>query len=329
MNWEVILGNALREAVGPQAGWFALLAIGLNVHYGYTGLYNFGQIGFALAGAYGVGIGVATFGWSLWFALFLGILLPVLMALLLGVPTLRLRGDYFAITTIAVAEILRLVVRSNTMTDITGGPFGLQGVAVEFQRLNPFSSSLNIWGTWTYLPVQLWSGLVTWIVVAIVTLLVFLLMRSPWGRIMKSIREDEDAVRSLGKNVYWYKMQSLILGGVIGGLGGIMLTLQTSTVTDTAFFPRQTFFAYAILIIGGAATTWGPVVGTAIFWFLFQGLSSFLREADRVGVLPEFMGGAENIGATAIGLIGVGVMVLIVYRPEGIFGNRRELALGR
>jgi neutral amino acid transport system permease protein len=152
VNWEVILGNALREAVGPQAGWFALLAIGLNVHYGYTGLYNFGQIGFALAGAYGVGIGVATFGWSLWFALFLGILLPVLMALLLGVPTLRLRGDYFAITTIAVAEILRLVVRSNTMTGITGGPFGLQGVAVEFQRLNPFDSPLNIWSTWTYFP---------------------------------------------------------------------------------------------------------------------------------------------------------------------------------
>lgn len=329
MNWEVILGNALREAVGPQAGWFALMAIGLNVHYGYTGLYNFGQIGFALAGAYGVGIGVATFGWSLWFALFLGILFPVLMALLLGVPTLRLRGDYFAITTIAVAEILRLVVRSNTMTDITGGPFGLQGVARDFQRLNPFDGPLSIWSTWTYLPVQLWSGLVTWVVVAIVTLLVFLLMRSPWGRIMKSIREDEDAVRSLGKNVYWYKMQSLILGGVIGGLGGIMLTLQTSTVTDTSFFPRQTFFAYAILIIGGAATTWGPVVGTMIFWFLFQGLSSLLREADRVGVLPEFMGGAENIGAMAIGLIGVGVMVLIVFRPEGIFGNRRELALGR
>jgi neutral amino acid transport system permease protein len=327
MDFSTIFGNALREAFGPQAAWFALLAIGLNVHYGYTGLANFGQIGFALVGAYGVGIGVATFGWPLWLGVILGLVGGVLLGLMLGIPTLRLRGDYFAIVTIAAAEILRLVFRSNSMADLTGGPFGLQNLATSFADANPFDSPLTIFGTWTYLPSQLWSGLVTWVVVLAVTGLVFLLMRSPWGRVLKAIREDEDAARSLGKNAVSYKMQSLILGGVIGSLGGIMLTLQSSTVNDISFVPRQTFFAYAILIIGGAATTWGPVFGTMIFWFLFTFLSSLLRDLNADNSLPEFLSGSDKIGAVTFAAVGLALMLLMIFRPQGIFGDRRELML--
>jgi len=121
--------TALRSAFGPQAAVYALLAIGLNVHYGYTGLLNFGQVGFMLVGAYGVGISVATFGLSLWAGVGVAVVLGIALALLLGVPTLRLRSDYFAITTIAIAEVLRLLVRSSPATGLTGGPFGLQSVA--------------------------------------------------------------------------------------------------------------------------------------------------------------------------------------------------------
>lgn len=327
MDFGTVFGNAFREAFGAQAAFFALLAIGLNVQYGYTGLLNFGQIGFALVGAYGVGIAVVTFGWPLWGGVLLGLLAGVGLALLLGIPTLRLRGDYFAIVTIAVAEVLRLTFRSNSLTDITGGPFGLQNVARTFADLNPFTRPFTVFGTWTYLPSQLWSGLVSWGVVILCTGLVFLLMRSPWGRILKGIREDEDAVRSLGKNAFSYKMQSLILGGVIGSLAGVMLVLQTSTVNDVSFLPRQTFFAYAILIIGGAATTWGPVIGTMIFWFMFTFLSSLLRDLDMNGLLPEFLAGADKIGAFAFAAVGLTLMLLIIFRPQGILGDRRELLL--
>lgn len=327
MDFSTTIGNALREAFGPQAAWFCLMAIGLNVHFGYTGLINLGQIGFALVGAYGVGIAVITFGWSLWVGVLLGLLAGTALAILLGVPTLRLRGDYFAIVTIAVAEVLRLTFRSNALTDLTGGPFGLQNVAVEFANLNPFSEPWTIAGTWTYLPSQVWSGLVSWVVVLLATGLVFLLMRSPWGRVLRGIREDEDAVRSLGKNVVSYKMQSLILGGIIGSLAGVMLTLQSSTVNDIAFLPRQTFFAYAILIIGGAATTWGPVVGSMIFWFTFTFLSSLLRDLGMNGHLPEFLAGSDKIGAVAFATVGLTLMLLMIYRPQGIFGDRRELML--
>lgn len=327
MDFSTTIGNAFREALGPQAAWFCLMAIGLNVHFGYTGLINLGQIGFALVGAYGVGIAVVTLGWSLWVGVLFGLLAGTALAILLGVPTLRLRGDYFAIVTIAVAEVLRLTFRSNALTDLTGGPFGLQDVAGEFAALNPFSESWTIAGTWTYFPSQLWSGLVSWVVVLLATGLVFLLMRSPWGRVLRGIREDEDAVRSLGKNVVSYKMQSLILGGVIGSLAGVMLTLQTSTVNDIAFLPRQTFFAYAILIIGGAATTWGPVVGSMIFWFTFTFLSSLLRDLDMNGQLPEFLAGSDKIGAVAFAAVGLTLMLLMIYRPQGIFGDRRELML--
>jgi ABC-type branched-subunit amino acid transport system permease subunit len=121
-----ILVDALRTATGPTAASYALLAIGLNMHFGYTGLLNFGQAGFMLVGAYGVAITVSTFGGPLWLGVLVGLLGAVLLALLLGVPTLRLRADYLAITTIAAAEILRLLFRSTGAEPITGGVFGLR-----------------------------------------------------------------------------------------------------------------------------------------------------------------------------------------------------------
>lgn len=327
MDWVSVLGNALREAFGPQAAWYCLVAIGLNVHFGYTGLANFGQVGFALVGAYGVGIGVATFGWSLWAAIPLGIVGAVLLSVVLGGPTLRLRGDYFAIVTIAAAEILRLVFRSGPATDITGGPFGLQALAGEFYALNPFDSGLTVFGTWTYRAGQLWSMTVTWALVAVITLGVWALMRSPWGRVIRAIREDEDAARALGKNVFAVKLQSLVLGGVIGAIGGIMLTIQTSTVNDITFQPRVTFFAYAILLMGGAATTFGPILGSFAFWFLFVGLQSLLPQLVASGLLPAFLGRTDSISAVSFSFVGLAIMLLLVFRPQGVLGDRREMML--
>ena len=329
MEFDVVLGNALRAALGPQAAIFALLAIGLNVHYGYTGLVNFGQVGFMMLGAYGMSVMVATWGMSMWIGIPFGLLLCVLFAVLLGIPTLRLRSDYFAITTIAAAEILRILIRSSHAIELTGGPFGLQGVAGSFYDLNPIADGRYGIGTFSYSDSQVWILIVAWALVALCTGLVYLLIRSPWGRVVRAIREDEDAVQSLGKNTYSYKIQALMIGGVIAGLAGVVDAVVQSGVGANNFQPQVTFFAYTALIIGGVATRVGPVVGAMLFWFLREGIESLVREFSSQSWPPELIidlvRGKE--GAISIGLVGIGLILLIAYRPEGIFGRRTELAL--
>ncbi len=328
MDLADILENATRSALGPFAAVLALAAIGLNVQYGYTGLRNFGQVGFLLCGAYGTAIAVQTWGWSLWLALPFSLVCAMVFALLLGAPTLRLRGDYFAIVTIAAAEILRIVVRSTSAADVTGGPFGLQPDLQSFYDLSPFDGGVRYgWGQLSFPGNQLFSLLVGWALVLIITGLVTLLMRSPWGRILKAIREDEDVVRALGKNAISYKMQALILGGVIGAVGGIVSVLSSSSAGANSFQPQITFFAYTVLILGGAATRLGPIIGALLFQFLFAGSQSLLAQLGAEELLPGFLSGQAAQGALALGAVGVGLMALLVFRPEGIFGSREEMVL--
>lgn len=325
-----ILGDASRASLGANAAIFALLAIGLNVHFGYTGLTNVGQVGFMMLGAYGAAITVDTWGGSLWLGFLVSILACVVFALLLGVPTLRLRSDYFAITTIAAAEILRFLIRARASVDLTGGPFGIQGVTGSFRDLNPYPHDWDLrWGSFGYTNEQLWVMTFGWVLVLAFTMLVALLMRSPWGRVIKAIREDEEAVRSLGKNVVQYKMQALILGGVIGGVAGIVDLLDQAGVDPVGYKPEVTFFAYTALIMGGAATKWGPIVGAMLFWFLRQGVESFFRDiAIRdwpPGWVTDFVSGREGLLATTA--MGLALVSLMVFRPQGLFGHREEMVL--
>lgn len=330
MEFDVILGNAARAGLGPTAAIFALAAVGLNLHFGYGGLLNFGQVGFMMLGAYGAAVVVATWGGSLWLGIPFGLALCIVFALALGAPTLRLRSDYFAITTIAAAEILRLLIRSSPATDVTGGPFGLQAIANSFYGLNFLPDGRHGLGTFSFSSNQLWVMLVAWVLVILCSALVLALIRSPWGRVLRAIREDEDAVRSLGKNVVACKLQALVIGGVIGGLAGVVDALQQSGVGSENFEPQVTFFAWAALILGGMATTAGPVVGAILFWFLREGVESFIRELSAQSWLPDlladFLDGSE--GAISIIFMGVGLVALMALRPQGILGRRRDLHLG-
>jgi branched-chain amino acid transport system permease protein len=137
VDWTRIIINALEASVGVQTVVFALAAIGLNVHFGYTGLLNFGQSGFLAVAAYGMAVTVQSFDLSLWLGIAIGLVAAVLLALLLGIPTLRLRADYLAIVTIAAAEIIRLVVRSVTFEETFGGSDGRQSFSADFYALNP------------------------------------------------------------------------------------------------------------------------------------------------------------------------------------------------
>jgi branched-chain amino acid transport system permease protein len=328
VEWSNILEDALRAGIGMNAAVYALAAAGLNVQFGYTGLMNYGQVGFALVGAYGTAISVDQWGLSLPVAFLVGIGASILLGLLLGLPTLRLRADYLAIVTISAAEILRIVTNSRSSQDLTGGPQGIKGFANSFFDWNPLNPGRYGIGGVTFTHRDLWAMVVTWSLVAIVSVLTFMLVRSPWGRVVKSIREDEDASRALGKNVFSYKMQALVLGGVFGGLAGIMLAVDRQFVEPRNFESSLTFFAYAALILGGLARILGPTIGAMIFWFLIAGVQSFLDQAVRTNFLGlDKILDPADVGPVRFMLVGLMIMLLVIFRPQGILGSRKDVVL--
>ncbi|KQS64905.1 branched-chain amino acid ABC transporter permease [Modestobacter sp. Leaf380] len=328
------LSLGVRSMFAYQAVFFALLAMGLNLHFGYTGLLNFGQIAFAMVGGFGIAISVTQWGLPFFVGVLIGLVAAVVLALLLGLPTLRLRADYLAIVTIAAAEALRLLFRSVSSTPVTGGTQGISAFNTGFLDLSPWSPAgrYDILGTrWS--GVELWTVTVGWTLVVLGSLLIFALMRSPWGRVLKAIREDEDAARALGKNVYSYKMQSLVLGGVFGALGGMVYALGTGSVQPDQYQNANTFLAYGALILGGAARVLGPVVGAMLLWFIIAFSDSGLSALIGNGV--SFFGlfqlddvfDATDVAFARFIIIGIGIMLLMIFRPQGIFGDRREVLL--
>jgi neutral amino acid transport system permease protein len=335
VDWTFIFSNALGAAIGPTMIVYALAATGINVHFGYSGLLNIGQAAFVGLASFGLAMGVATFGLSFWLGIAIGLASAVVLAFLLGIPTLRLRADYLAIVTIAGAEILRRLFRSSSLQEWTGGTEGLRGFNQAFADLNPYSgrwtlewpSFLSFMPSITYGRNDLWVMTVGWVILVLVLLVVWLAMRSPWGRVMKAIREDEDAVRSLGKNVYWYKMQSLVFGGLLGSLAGFLFALSRANVQPDNYSTDFTFYLYVMMIIGGAARVFGPLVGAAIFWFLVNFVSRILEEVDRLNLVSDSLLRTTQVGSVVFFLVGLTMVVLLIFRPQGIFGDKREISL--
>ncbi len=332
MDWEAIISNAFRSGISQQAIIFALAAIGLNLHFGYTGLLNFGQVAFMAAGAYGVGITTSTIGAPLWVGIIVGMLAGVVLGILLGYPTLRLRADYLAIVTIAVGEIIRLTVRAATLSDVTGGSNGINGFANSFQDWNPFNNS----ATYGFRPLginlefsgaDVWELAVGWGLVLLSVLLVWKLVNSPWGRVLRSIREDEDAATALGKNVFRFKMQSLILGGSFGTLAGIFFAVQQNSVQPDNYATQQTFFALTAAILGGLARVWGPVVGAMLFWVILSFAENILIELINNDIMPDWLMTRSQVGPVRFMLVGLTLVLLMIFRPQGIFGDKREIAI--
>jgi branched-chain amino acid transport system permease protein len=320
--WE-ILADGLRSATGPEAAVYALAAIGLNVHYGYTGLINFGQAGYMMLGAYGVAITVVS-GGPLWLGVLVALGLSVVLSLLLGIPALRLRGDYLAITTIAAAEILRLFFRSDVAEPITRGVNGIQRFADSFYAPNPIPPGYYGFGVLRWDESALWVMFWGWFLAVLGTVLVWSLMHSPWGRMITSIREDEFVARSVGKNVYVLKLQSLVIGGLFGSVAGMVLALSQQAVSTEAFTAEVTFFAYAALMLGGVGRTWGPVVGAVLFWFVISTFDSTLRSSVESGAVPRDILSDADVGIIRFVLVGMGLLALVAFMPKGILGTLRR-----
>jgi branched-chain amino acid transport system permease protein len=321
MDFGTIFGNTLAYLLSPVTIAYALAATGLAVHFGYAGLLNFGMAGFMAVGAYGYAISVLSFGAPWWLGMFIGLLGGAAFALLLGIPTLRLRADYLAIATIAAAEIVRLLFLTELFEKWTKGAGGLSGYNSGFRDINPFPPGTYGFGPWTFNEGGLWNRVFGIGMLARAVLLVWALMRSPWGRVLKGIREDEDAVRSLGKNVFAYKMQALVVGGVIGALGGIVFVLP-SAVIPGSYSTSLTFFLWTILLLGGAATVFGPTLGAVLFWMVFAFLGNLLPQMASAGLLPMSSTQADVVRYIIVGIV---LMLIVIFRPQGILGNKREM----
>lgn len=311
-------------AISPATAAFAIAAIGLNLHFGYTGLLNMGQAGFMLIGAYGFAISVGA-GLGFWPAVLIALVASLVFAVILGIPTLKLRGDYLAIVTIAAAEIVRMIGRSSILGPITGGSNGIPGAQYSdaFNNISPFPEGQTtiLWFTYDNVGVSgWWIRFVGWALVAILCVFVWLLMRSPWGRVLKGIREDEDAVRSLGKSAFTFKMQSLVLGGMIGALAGIIYVLPSSVQPDS-MGRSTTFFIWTALLLGGAATIFGPVLGSILFFVVriaIQGVTQL--------VVPSSLMSSQQTEQFSWIVVGIALMLLVIFRPQGILGNKKELS---
>ena len=148
-----------------------------------------------------------------------------------------------------------------------------------------------------------------------------LLVKSPWGRVLKAIREDEEIALALGKNVFWYKLQAFMLGGAIAGVAGSFYAWQLTNVYPTNFEPIVTFNAWTMVVLGGAGSNPGTILGAIIFW-AYDALTRFLL--PQLGLFNN-----AQLGAFRIMVIGLILMVLMVWRPQGILGKKEELTLGR
>jgi neutral amino acid transport system permease protein len=323
MDLVLTLTLAVGQLFSPLTAAYILCAIGLAVHFGFTGLLNFGQAAFAAVGAYGMAIGVLTLKLPLLVAMGFALICVVVFALILGIPTLRLRADYLAIVTIAAAEVFRYLMSTSGFSKVTGGSNGLSQFGYEFYTWNPIPVGKYNLGLFTWTEEEVWLRIVAFSLVGLSAALVWSMMRSPWGRVLKGIREDEDAVRSLGKNVFSYKLQSLIIGGLFAGLGGIVFVLAMSNVQPSAWVTTFTFMIWTVLLLGGAATVLGPIAGGMVFFVLLTLTNELLAGLVAIGWLP-FLDQAQVAQIRFI-LIGLSLMLLVIFRPQGMFGNKKEM----
>ena len=323
MDWIQTFNLTAGAIFDPLTAAYILCAIGLSVHFGFTGLLNFGQAAFAAVGAYGMAIGVLTLKLPLLTAMGFSLICVVIFALILGIPTLRLRADYLAIVTIAASEVFRYLMSTIGLAKVTGGSNGLSQFGYEFFTWNPIPAGKYSFGPFNWSEEDLWLRIVSFGLVGVSTLLVWLMMRSPWGRVLKGIREDEDAVRSLGKNVFSYKLQSLIIGGIFAGLGGMVFVLAMSNVQPSAWVTNFTFMVWTVLLLGGAASMLGPIAGGMTFFALWVFTNEILAGMAAMGWLP-FLDPAQ-LGQVRFILIGLALMLLVIFRPQGMFGNKKEL----
>lgn len=300
-------------AILVVAGIYAIFSIGLQVQVGHGGVDNFGQVGFFLIGAYTATILIERYDWALVPGVLAAIVLAMVAALLVSIPTLRLRGDFLAITALAFGEILRNIALNER--ELTKGALGLDALTFRVEFTRPFLRSARESGVDIDRIVPLL--VLTWVLVLSVATVTSLLLRTPWGRVLRAVREDDAAVRALGKNAFLYKAQAMAIGAGWGALAGVLYAWNQIHFSPTSFEPIVTFAGFVIIILAGIGTIWG----TVIMAVLVQGV---LIEGSRYLDTPFTNAQEASLRYMVVGVV---LMLVVAFRPQGLFGKRAELAV--
>jgi branched-chain amino acid transport system permease protein len=276
---------------------YILLSLGLSLQYGLTGLINFGHVGFFAIGAYTSAI-LALNGVPLVLSFAAAAVLSGLAAWPIGLISLRLRDDYFAIVTLGFSEIVRLVITSEKW--LTNGVQGLPGIPRLFGFLPGNAGQL---ATLTVILAVAVGG--AWIIRRV--------GKSPFGRILEGIRDNEEAVKALGKDPAGFKIQVLIVGSALAGIAGAFYAHYITYIVPDQFIPLVTFYVWMAVIMGGVGRVSGAIVGTGILMLFLEG-SRFIRD-----VLP---GVSEvEMASIRLGVVGMMLILFTLYRPQGLMGD--------
>ena len=306
---DVLSGYAMYlVAILTMGGIYALLTLGLNLHWGYTGLMNVGIAGFVTVGAYTSAIlttpasptHLGGFELPTLVGMAAAAVAAGLVAWLIGLTTLRLRSDYLAIATIGIGEILRMVARNEQW--LTNGSQGMTNVP------KLFGSLPSPWSEVAFLVVVL-------VLVGIMYWLCERAHRSPWGRVQRAIRDNENAAAAAGKHVERFRLASFVFGAMVMGLGGAMMAqLLRFVAPETAEPLMVTFLVWVMLIAGGSGNNRGALLGAFGVWFLWS-LTDFLT---------RFMPDALEARASFLRmfLIGLALQLVLIYRPQGLLGEK-------
>ena len=289
-------------------GIYSILTLGLNIQWGYTGQINIGVAGFFAIGAYTAAIlttkatpwHLGGFGMPFLFGIVVVILVTAIVAFLIGIITLNLRTDYLAIATIGIAEIIRLVVKNEEW--LTNGVRGIPSIP------KPFANIIEGMDALFFLALVL-------IFVFIIYLIAEKLSHSPWGRVLRAIRVNEDAVYAAGKNVLRFRVEAFVVGAVIMGVAGALYAHFTTFISPSAFTPMYgTFLVWVMLIAGGSGNNRGAILGAVIIWIIW----SFTE--TLTGQLPEAW--ITRASAIRIFFIGLLLEIILIARPQGLLPEK-------
>ena len=324
MELGINLGGIIDYAAGfaVMAGIYAIMSLGLNVHWGFTGLFNIGIAGFFALGGYTSAIltspppqegqfeeflfggnwasyAFLDWGIDLWFllALLSAALVCGLIALVIGYITLRLHDDYLGIATLGIAESVRLFFLNEKW--VANGSRGMY-------RIPKFLGDWVSPGNYDYLYLA-----VVLAALAVMFLAVHQAIRSPWGRVLRAIREDETTAAASGKNIFAFKLQSFVLGAMIMGVGGALFTHHLRFVAPETFDPLlATFIIWAMLMVGGAGNNAGAVLGALVVWGIWTG--------------TQFLPGVFADPNFRFLMIGVLIVAVMLARPGGLLSETRR-----
>ncbi len=383
LNFELSgIVNTLR-AITYFSAVYAMVVLALNLHWGYTGLFNLGVAGFMAVGVYTMAIvsgptnpgpaEIPGLGMNLWVGVVAGVVMAALVGVLASLPALRLEADYLAIVTLALSEIIRLVLNSTLLQEVTvgGATFGTGGATgltvqnnpqtpvTAFFQSGPGSALTDVaMGIGIDRPTVV-EGIGYAIVLVVIVGLLFVFIRriatSPFGRVLKAIREDQVVASALGKDTRQFKIIIFGVGCGLMGLAGILWYGSDGYINPLSFRPNITFYVFVALIIGGAGSNTGSIIGGSIFASVLFYLPQFLEQNSTpvLDGIQSVLGGSTatpqtiiDAGGALAGLdltaflaycfanisslrfIGVGLILIYLMqrRPDGLFGHRIETA---